>query len=495
MNVGKVCASISAETSSEAVIKIKNAEAAADLIEVRFDHLRDDELPALIEFLRDNRTAKSLIATYRAPDQGGRGPGPAEERAEFWKKLDIGCWAVDLEEDIFDTCREGPTRILSFHDFERAGDNANETFERLRGRGAEIVKYACLADDITDTIPVWKMLRHAEKTSQPTVAIAMGEAGKITRILGPAHGSKWSYGSIGTETAPGQISVVDLNGLYRMPHLDRQTRVYGVIGDPVSASRSPKIHNAAFGDAGLNAVFVPLLVKDIGQFMKRMVRPASREVDLNLGGFAVTMPLKLSIIGHLDEIDETAQAIGAVNTVLIDNERLLGFNTDAEGFISPLLARVEDLKGVNAAIFGAGGAARACAFALKKHGASVTILARDPVKAARIADEFGTDSNKIGAEELRSFDIVVNATPIGMNGIGEGTMPFDTNGLENVKIVYDLVTSADPTPLVRAARNAGVETIMGVEMLVAQAVRQFEIWTGKPAPVTVMKNAARPRSS
>jgi 3-dehydroquinate dehydratase / shikimate dehydrogenase len=488
MKTGKICASVSAGTRDDAVRQILEAEKIADLIEVRFDHVADSELPLLLNYLRENGAAKPLIATYRAPDQGGRGPTSAALRKEFWANLGNAFWAVDLEEDVFDAFGNGPLRILSFHDFHASGVNAQEVFARLISRKPEVIKYAYMAADVTDTIPAWNMLKWAENISQPLIAIAMGEAGKITRILGPAYGSQWTYGSIGTETAPGQIPVRDLEEIYRVTELSRETRVYGVIGDPVSRSRSPAIHNAAFAGAGLNSVFVPLLVKDIGGFIQRMVRPATREVDLNFGGFAVTMPHKLTIMGHLDDIDETAKAIGAVNTVSISGGRLHGHNTDAEGFIRPLLSRLGSPRDARAAVFGAGGAARACTYALKREGVSVTVFARDPLKAGKLAAEFGVASDKIDNAQLASFDIVVNATPVGMNDTD--TVPFSLNGLDQTKLVYDLVTSTEPTALIKAARRADVESVTGVEMLIEQAALQFEIWTGKKPPVDTMKEAA-----
>ena len=491
MKTGKVCASVSAETTSDAVNKIREAEKFADLIEIRFDHLRSDELSLLLEYLRLHGAAKPLIATYRAPGQGGLGAVSASERKDFWKKLSPNFWAVDMEEDIFDTPGDWPVRILSFHDFDSAGDTAEEVFTRLMDRRPAVIKYAYQAHDVTDTLPVWKMLQRAEAVSQALIAIAMGEAGKVTRILGPAYGSQWSYGSMGTETAPGQISVGDLKDIYRVSELDRETCVYGVIGDPVSRSRSPIIHNAAFRDAKLNSVFVPLLVKDINRFIERMVRPTSREVDLNFRGFAVTMPHKISIMGHLDDIDETAKTIGAVNTVSIQGGRLYGHNTDAEGFIRPLLSRLGSLRGARAAIFGAGGAARACIYALKREGVSVTVFARDALKARNIAAEFDAESDKMGRGDLRSFDIVINATPIGMNDSVDEGSTYWQEGLEQTKLAYDLVTTDGSTPLIKAARKAGVATISGIEMLTAQAIRQFEIWTGKEAPVDTMEKAAR----
>ena len=226
------------------------------------------------------------------------------------------------------------------------------------------------------------------------------KAGKWTRILGLAHGAYLTYAALdpGDETAAGQLTAKDLIEVYRVRELDRDTQVYGVIGDPVSWSLSPYIHNAAFAAAGINAVFIPLQVKDLDEFIRRMVRNDSREVELNFAGFAVTMPHKQAIMRHLDDIDPAAEKIGAVNTVKIDGDRLIGYNTDAYGFIEPLRSKYSGLKGSRVAILGAGGAARACIYSLQQENADITVLARDERKAKGLADDFGigwSDLSKI----------------------------------------------------------------------------------------------------
>ncbi len=211
----------------------------------------------------------------------------------------------------------------------------------------------------------------------------MGEAGKWTRILGLAYGSPLTYASLesGTETAPGQISAKDLIEVYRVKELDEQTEIYGIIGNPVSHSLSPYMHNAAFKHHKLNAVYIPFEVSNLDEFIKRMVRTETREIDWNLKGFRVTIPHKEAIMKYLDFIDEDAKKIGAVNTVHIVEGKLYGYNTDANGFIEPLRNAYGDLKDANVGIIGNGGAARACIYALKKEGANVTIFARNPEKA------------------------------------------------------------------------------------------------------------------
>ena len=490
MKTGRLCASVTAVSCDEVMNLIAQAQEVADLIEIRFDHLPQNEATHLVRQLHQDRIVKPLIATYRPENQCGGASNDRSSRIRFWERLDGEFWAIDQEEDIFGAGHGGWNRILSHHDFIAGADEACEVFERLMVKKPAVVKLAYMAHDITDTVPVWKILKSAEEASQPTVAIAMGEPGKITRILGPAYGAQWTYCSVGPTTAPGQMSADDITHLYRAPSLTRKTRVYGVIGNPVSQSLSPRIHNAAFDHTAIDSVFIPLLVKDLRGFMRRMVRPASREVDLNFAGFAVTMPHKLEIMEYLDEIDETARVIGAVNTVKIDGDVLKGYNTDAEGFIDPLMRKLGSLKGARVAVFGAGGAARACIYALMAQDAAAAVFARDVRKGSELADEFGAEFFEMEGCSIGSFDIVVNATPIGMAGNGAEQMPFDLGSSNRgIKLVYDLVTSSGQTPLIRAARAARIETITGVEMLIAQAVRQFEIWTGTSAPISVMENA------
>ena len=312
----------------------------------------------------------------------------------------------------------------------------------------------------------------------------MGEAGKWTRILGLAHGAYLTYASLdaGKETANGQLTAKDLIDTYRVKELDKNSEVFGVIGDPVSQSLSPYMHNAEFAAVGVNAVFMHLLVKDLDAFIRRMVKAETREVELNFGGFSVTMPHKQAIIPHLDSIDPTAAKIGAVNTIKIDDGKLTGYNTDAHGFITPLLARFGDVRDARVAVFGAGGASRACVYALQQQGADVTVFARDLNKAKAFADEFGIKHKQLTTDNRQlTTDIIVDATPLGMKGALEHGSLFTADELSGVKFVYDLVTSAADTPIVREAKAAGVPVIGGLEMLIAQGVKQFEIWTGQAA--------------
>ncbi|MDM7922755.1 MAG: shikimate dehydrogenase [Pyrinomonadaceae bacterium] len=263
-----------------------------------------------------------------------------------------------------------------------------------------------------------------------------------------------------------------------------------MIAGDTSYSMSPYIQNAAFKAAGMDRVFVPLQVNGLGDFIRRMVRANTREIELNFRGFAVTNPHKQAIMEYLDEIDNAAKAIGAVNTVSIEDGRLLGTNTDAAGFIAPLIDLYGDVRGARVDVVGAGGAARACVYALRQHGAEVTVYARDLRKAHSIAHDLGTSLKEI--DDTRPFvsDIVVNTTPLGTPGPLEGKTIATTERLKGVQLVYDLTYNPQETLLLKQAKAAGCKTLGGLEMLIAQGARQFEIWTRTKPDVDAMRTAA-----
>lgn len=500
MNNGKICVSVCAKTAAEMAKQIRKAEEFGDIIELRFDCLDPSGLlPRSLQF----ESAKPLLLTYRPANQGGHADDDLAQRVLFWKEL-IGNPSIDRASAWFDLEADliseldipASNKIVSIHDFSGTPDEIDAIFDGL-GNNGEIVKIAVQTGDITDCIPVWKLIERARSQNKKVIPIAMREAGKWTRILGLAHGAFMTYASLesGSETAPGQISAKDLIETYRVKELDENTRVFGIIGDPVSQSLSLYMHNSAFASRRINAVFIPFLVRDLDGFIRRMIRPETSEVGLDFGGLSVTMPHKQAIMKHLDEIDETARLIGAVNTVKIDGGKLIGYNTDAHGFITPLKQAFGDLSDARVAVFGAGGAARACVFALQQEGANVTLFARNRQKAGVLADEFKinvrelTTDHKPLTTDFSAFDIVVNATPFGMKGELEDKTLFTADELAGVKFVYDLVTMPADTPIIREAKKTGNPAIGGLEMLVAQGAEQFRIWTGENAPADEMKAA------
>ena len=491
----KLCISLCSKTADDLFAKIAQAEPLADVIELRFDCLNPDQIDHVIEHLPS--TDKTYLLTYRPSEQGGMRVLPLNARLMFWKKVlpafegrDI---LIDLEADINFPFRFDETKVIrSAHYFNDPPSDLRPTFFELADLGDGIVKIAATANDIIDTISAWKLLETAAREERTVIPIAMGEAGKITRILGPARGSFMTYAALdeAEATAPGQITAADLMNVFRVKELNRDTKVHGILAGNTSYSISPWMHNAGFKAAGEDRVFVPLQVTDLDAFIKRMVRPETREIDLNFAGFSVTNPHKQAIITHINEIDETAKQIGAVNTVRIEDGKLFGYNTDAPGFIKPLLDLYGDLKDAKVAVVGAGGAARACIYSLTKAGAAVTVFARDTSKAASLAESFDIRVEDL-PDTFAGFDIVVDCTPLGTKGDTQDQTIATAEQLAGVKLVYDLVYNPIETKLIREAKQAGVRTLGGLEMLIAQGAEQFRIWTGREAPIDPMTAAVK----
>jgi 3-dehydroquinate dehydratase / shikimate dehydrogenase len=533
MNNGKICVSICAATTDALIKQMKLAENLADVIEIRFDCLSSKEFNlldlensnrVLSKILNKQNIKKEIILTFRSKEQGGNRDISQEERGIFWNGGFDRDWA-DFEEDVLEDSYSWlwEKRICSYHDFHGVPENLIEIYRRIKSRDlVDVIKIAVKADDITDTIAIWKLLEQwkSEQDSikakrlkkleelekkinfpfaQPNsflqiIPIAMGEAGRWTRILGLAHGAFMTYTALGTgkETAEGQITAEDAIETYRVKELDEQTEIYGIIGNPVSHSLSPYIHNAAFKHHKINAVYIPFQVKNLDDFIAKFVREETREIKLNFKGFSVTIPHKQAIIKHLDSIDEIAGKIGAVNTVKIINGKLHGYNTDAQGFIEPLKSVYGDLKKAKVAVFGSGGAARACIYALKNEGSNVIVYARDLKKAQNLLTDFQIELEEFSSQNLKleTIDILINATPLGTAGDFENETPVLAEQVKNVRLVYDLVYNPTGTRFLREAKSVDVPTVGGLAMLISQAAAQFKIWTEQDAPKEEMSFAA-----
>lgn len=488
---GKVCVSVAARTVSEMISKAERAAQIADVIEIRFDALDISEVEKCVAEISAGNFGKPLLATFRPFEQGGRREISFDERLNFWRKFADKFEFVDFETDIFT-----PTTarvIKSFHDFETVPPNLSEIFEKLSAQGS-IIKIACHAEDAEDSLKVWRLLNKTRSENKNFVPIAMGDGGQWTRILGLAHGAKMTYAALDEAelTAPSQLTAQKMIDVFRIKQLTRQTAVYGLLAAQTGYSVSPEMHNEAFRFNNLDAVYVPFAVKNLRSFWRDFVADGNFG-GLNLHGFSVTNPHKCEIIELLDEVDETARKIGAVNTVHIQNGRTFGYNTDAEGFIAPLLNSFGDLRDAKVAVIGAGGAARACLYALRKHGAKTTIFARLESKAQPLAEEFSAGFNEYNRENrnnFNDFDILVNATPIGTKGTSPVEIAARAEEFEKVQMVYDLVYNPFETSLLREAAKAELPRIGGLAMLVGQAVAQQKIWTQRDAPLREMSRAA-----
>jgi 3-dehydroquinate dehydratase/shikimate dehydrogenase len=502
MNNGKICVSICPETACEISENARLALLSAiDLVEIRFDCLDDNQLMMVLPETKQLRRyyGKRLLITFRPKEQGGAREIKLSQRRWFWRAVLTGqleC-LCDIEPDLqkkFPIFRFNP-RIASYHNFLTIDENLENIYQTLIETNSEIIKIAVHTNDATDGLAVMKLLERAKSENKELIPIAMGEHGIWTRILGLSRGAFMTFASLDEEsvTAPGQLTAQEMIDIYRVKELDENTEIYGLVGGSVAHSVSPEMHNAAFKFNKLNAVYIPFAVKNLEEFMHRMVNPKTREIEWKLRGFAVTIPHKIEMMRYLDFIDETAQKIGAVNTVKIEGDKLYGFNTDAQGFIDPLKNSYGNLRDAKVAVFGAGGAARAVVYALKNEGASVTVFARNLEKAKSLADDFEIEIKPITNYQLpiTNYDIVVNTTPLGMRKSGlENETPLTAKQLEGVGLVYDLVYNPFETRLIKEAQSVFVPTLGGLAMLVAQAIEQQKIWTGLDAPTKEMSAAA-----
>ncbi len=491
-----ICVPIT-ETKAEAFLNaIEEAEKTADIIELRLDHLTDKDPVYLLKVLSIKREQfrKPFILTYRPREQGGQKDLTIADRRNFWRKFngwDLVAYA-DIELDMVQRLEQAELPIpwhkviCSQHNFDETPANLHEIYERIARTPAAIVKIATKANRIADCLPLFDLMQRGEK---PVIILGMGLPGIATRILALSRGALLTFGALqrGAESASGQPTAIELRELYRAHQLTKHSEIYGVIGNPIGHSRSPLIHNAALQAIGRDAVYLPLEVDDAAAFIRDFVHPKTKKLDWNLRGLSVTIPHKLSVMPHLDFISPAAQAVGAVNTIIVKGDELHGDNTDVIGAMKPL-EELLDVKGARAAIIGAGGAARAICYGLQQRGASVTIYARDVRKAQTLADEFNANAAAI-SDFHGDADIVIHCTPVGMQGHNQDASPINADNLQNVRLVYDLIYNPQETQLLKEAKAAGCQTLGGMAMLLGQAAEQFRLWTGEEAPLDVMWRA------
>lgn len=475
MKPAKLCAVVTAATMAELRTRRDQVE-DADIVELRLDTVQD---PSAAAGLAGRK--KPVIVTCRHQSQGGHFKGSEDERrAILSEALSLGAEYVDLEWR--ESCASlmemtgGRRVILSHHDFTGMPAEIDSLSREMLASGAEIVKLAITAHRLGDTLTLRAIGRN---TRVPVALIAMGEAGIASRILAGWMGSCWTYAGDGV--APGQISQRRLQDEFGFRRIGARTAVYGVLGRPVSHSVSPAMHNAAFRAAHIDAVYLPIAAADYDDFM-RFAAAA------DLAGVSVTAPFKVNAFESADECDPVSRRIQSVNTLRRDGGRWLGCNTDVTGFLAPLTS-VMRLPGARATVLGAGGAARSVSVALASAGVRVTIAARREEQARSVAALTGAATCP-WPPEPESWDLLVNATPVGTTSHGNASPLPDDYLFHGGSTVYDLVYNPPYTRLLADAERARCRVIGGLDMLVAQAQAQFEWWTGRRPAERVMRDAA-----
>jgi 3-dehydroquinate dehydratase/shikimate dehydrogenase len=425
-----------------------------------------------------------VLATCRTREGGGLFAGGVEAELDWLARAaEAGCMWCDLEVETLRKLPRGSLRkyplpphiLLSIHDFQRMPALKPALSARWRGE-ADGIKVAAMARSIADST---RLLRLAAG-SRNRVLVPMGEVGLPARLIALREGSALAYAPVSVATAPGQVSLHEMKNLYRAHTLNRQTQVFGVIGDPIAHSLSPLLHNTAFAKLRINAVYLPFLVKDLRDFLKAAP-------DFGLRGFSVTLPHKQNILRHLQDYDALSAEIGAVNTVVVRRDgSLFGSNTDYVGVLRALEKKLS-LPKSRILILGAGGSARAAAFALARAGAAVAICARRNAAARALARAAGAEVVPRRSLKTEHFDAILNSTPVGMHP-HRGISPLKPSEL-HCRIVMDLVYRPERTHLLKLAAKKGIATVSGVEMFLAQGIAQWELWMKSPAPQKSMRQA------
>jgi len=482
--VAQICVSLTEPTTKFVIDRMAALAGQADLFEVRGDLVSDLDL---LEILRAR--TRPLVFACRPVAEGGRwDDGESRRRMVLLEAVKRGFDYVDVEykSDFMDVAMEKAGRglIVSYHDLQGTPDDLDGLYARMCDRGADVVKIAVTPRSVADVGRLLELAARAgARGSKPLIAIAMGPLGIVTRLIGGRYGAPFLYASAtaGAESASGQLPAREMADVYRVRDVTTATRVYGILGGTARRSLSPLIHNRAFAARGIDAVYVPLQAEALEPFLRALP-------GLDLSGFSVTRPYKVEILPHLHEVEEQAALCGSVNTVVVHEGTLRGSTTDGIGVVAPLKKRGE-LKGKAVVIVGAGGAARAAAFALRRKGARVTLAARNPGQAAEAAAATGCGHAALADLSKQAWDILINATPVG-SAAAPAETPVPQGLHRRGTIVLDMVYDPLETRLLREARAAGCIAIDGLEMLLAQAVAQFETWTGLEAPVEAMTAAA-----
>ncbi len=486
LRLPRVCVAV---TASDPVEMVEKAEALVrdnTFLEFRLDYLPRPALAlARIKQFTEYHPHVSTIATCRRVASGGKFRGSLASQLDILTKAAAaGCQLLDLELQSAVHCkrpqlerlRTRAALILSYHDF-RGTKKLEETLEKMVALPADFYKIVTTATTLHDNVVMMKFL---EKNSDrhSLIGLCMGEQGFISRVLGVRAGSAFTFAAVSEDekTAPGQVTAQELRSTYRIEQVDPATRVYAVAGDPVAHSLSPAIMNAALRRETVNGVYVALHAKTLKDLLGCVK-------DIPIHGLSITMPYKEAIVSHLDNTDAHTTKIGACNTVVrAQDGKLYGFNTDAAGVVRPLQQRIS-LEGAKILVLGAGGAARAAVYGLKERGAEVYVLNRTVGPAQKLARSAHARLLKRADLKKLTFDVIINATSVGMGNTKES--PLNENEIR-ARYVFDMVYDPPETRLMKMAKAAGAEVIPGIEMFVQQAARQFEIWTGKPAPLDEM---------
>lgn len=427
----------------------------ADCAEVRLDYLSN---PQESLTARWDRLPVPVIATCRGRERGGEFDGSMEDETRILDHaVRNGARFVDIDYR-YAKPLIGAQVIGSFHDFVQTPLDIESILSRACASAAQIAKVATSVNSWSDNQRLLALT--SRQWPKPVIVAGMGDVGQITRVIGPSRGSFLTYAASTSASAPGQLTLRDMQDVYRFRRVKSSTKVIGIVGYPVGHSLSPVIHNRAFEMLNLDFVYLRFPAPDVKDFF-------DNARAIGIAGFSVTIPHKTAVIPFLDEVTPEAREAGAVNTVSSRGGKWIGDNTDVHGVRVALASASIDPTDKTVVILGSGGAAKAAGAALK--GArQVKVLSRREVPEAA----------------NYRCDLLINATPIGMYPYVDAS---PIQGPIHANYVLDMVYNPPITRLLRSAADQGKTVIQGTTMFLAQAARQFEIWTGHRAPSEIFE--------
>ena len=432
----KICAAIGSADEIEKHI-------LADLAEIRLD---------VFKKIPNNLSVPRLITFKDTPDYNILPNG-------FNEMIDVG----ESEFPITDA-----TVLSSYHDMVHT-PNATKIADIMNGMKGDITKGAFAVNQFTDLTNIYKASKMLGKKH---VLIGMGELGMITRVRSDILKNEFTFAHTGTPTAIGQLSIEE------MRKLGDDCTITGIVGHPLSHSLSQKLHNQAFKDTDVNGIYLKFDVLSLDD-IENVIR------YFNIRGLNITIPYKTDIIRHLDKIDKTAEAIGAVNTITNLNGCLTGTNTDVAGINAAFKhASIKLNASKKILIIGSGGSAKACTYTFRKKDANVFIVGRNINTVTELCRRF--DCTPVTNIDPTEYDIIVNCTPMGM--YAEAVYPLDISEITSDQAVFDLVYNVN-TPLKILAKERGCKVIDGMDMLIGQGLKSFNTWTKKTPNFNNIKKA------
>ncbi len=458
--------------------KIQSIMQLTDAIELRLDYLEHMDISGVQQLRHDFPIP--MIFTLRKKSQGGIFSLTEDQRLAMIEQLaQIEPEFIDLE---YDVPVEFVTKlkiqhpeiqlIRSYHDFDKTPDNLAEILTSLYHEACSFYKIVTYAQSTLDCLRAMIFAHNLPSDIQATI-FCMGELGIPTRILGPIVGNDLHYTCIDDEIAPGQLSLSNMLELYRFRSIDPNTKIYALLGDPVDKSAGHIIHNRVFEVMDKNAVYVKLKLKplELNDFFKLIK-------TLPFHGFSVTMPLKQHVMPFLEQIDSMAHMINSVNTIVINQGNLIGYNTDGIGALDAIENKMP-VANKRLVIIGAGATGRAIGHEAIKRHAQVIFINRTPQKAHDLAAEMNCSG--YGFDEITHikliYDVLINTTPLGMSG-QINMLPVPEDFLLPNRIVMDTVYHPTNTPLLKKAQSRNCTLVYGYEMFLIQAVEQLKLWFG-----------------